>query len=194
MKKELITLTGSLGSGKSSTTKGVAEILGYERFSAGDFQRAAAASLGLTYDEYQKVAEKDPSWDRKADDALIAAGGIEHRVIDARLGYHFIPDSFKVFLYLEPKIAAERILKDAAVNPARSKETVDGIQSVDTIVAGIEERLASEIRRYQKHYGINDVYDRKYFDLYIDTSQHPLEEVIAMVVEGYQKWLRTEAK
>jgi cytidylate kinase len=190
MKKEIITLTGSLGSGKSSTARGVAEALGYERFSAGDFQRSAAASLGLTYDEYQKIAEQDPSWDRKADDALIAAGEIPHRVIEARLGYHFIPDSFKVFFYLDPKIAAERILKDAAVNPARGKETVDGVRDVDTIVAGIEERLASEIRRYQKHYGIPDVYDRKYFDLYIDTSEHPLDEVIQIVVTEYKKWLQ----
>jgi cytidylate kinase len=190
MKKEVITLTGSLGSGKSSTSTGVAKALGYERFSAGDFQRAAAASLGLTYDEYQKVAEKDPSWDRKADDALIAAGEVPHRIIEARLGYHFIPDSFRVFLYLDPKIAAERILKDALVNPARNKETVDGAHDVDTIHAGIEERLASEIRRYQKHYGIPDVYDRKYFDLYIDTSKHPLDEVIQMVITSYEGWLK----
>jgi CMP/dCMP kinase len=189
MKREIITLTGSLGSGKSSAARGVAEALHYEHFSAGDFQRAAAASLGLTYDEYQKIAEQDPSWDRKADDALIAAGQVSHRLIEARLGYHFIPDSFKVFFYLNPKIAAERILKDAAVNPARSKETTGGVQSVDTIVDGIKERLASEIRRYQKHYGIPDVYDRKYFDLYIDTSQYPLDEVIQMVVAEYKKWL-----
>ncbi len=189
MKKEIITLTGSLGSGKSTTGTGVAKALDYERFSAGDFQRAAADSLGLTFDKYQEVAAQDPSWDRRADDALIAAGEVPHRVIDARLGYHFIPDSFKVFLHLDPHIAAERILRDAAVNPNRAKETVEGAQDVETITRGINERLASEKLRYQKFYGITDLYGRKYFDLYIDTSLYPLDEVIQMVVSEYKKWL-----
>ena len=188
MKKEVITITGSLGSGKSSTAAGVAKALGYGRFSAGDFQRAAAASLGLTVDKYQKLAEEDPSWDRKADDTLIAAGETPHRVIDARLGYHFIPDSFKVFLHLDSDIAAERIFQDAKVNQARHKE-ISGDMTAETIEKGIRERLASEIRRYQKHYHISDVYDLKYFDLCVDTSKHPLDEVIDIVVNGYKNWL-----
>lgn len=191
MKPKVITIAGSLGSGKSSTASGVAGALGYDRFSAGDFQRATASTLGLTYDEYQKVAEQDPKYDRMADDALIAAGKIDNRVIDARLGYHFIPDSYKVFLFLEPAIAATRIAKDAEVNPARLKESVDGITSIESVVASIEERLASEKRRYHEHYGIKDLYDPKYFDLYIDTSKHPLHEVVGMVLNGYRTWLES---
>ena len=191
MRTKIITIAGSLGSGKSSTSNGVAKELGYKRFSAGDFQRATSASLGLTYDEYQKVAEQDPKYDLMADTALKEAGNNEESVIDARLGYYFIPQSFKVFLYLEPEIAATRIMKDAEVNPARQKESVEGVQSIESIVKSINERLESEKVRYQKHYGIQDLYDPKYFDIYIDTSKHPLVEVIQMVTEAYKKWVET---
>jgi cytidylate kinase len=191
MKRKIITLAGSLGSGKTSTANGVAKELGYERFSAGAFQRAAAESLGLPYEEYQKVAEQDRSYDRRADDAQIAAGKIDNRVIDSRLGYYFIPDSFKVFLYLDPKIAAERILKDAAVNPERHKELAGGANDAESIERGIRERLESEKKRYSEFYGIPDLYDSKYFDCYIDTSKYPLDKVIRMVVAQYQAWLAT---
>ena len=189
MKKEIITLAGALGSGKTSTSNGVAKTLGYRRFSAGDFQRSTAASLGLTYDEYQKVALKDPRYDRMADDALIAAGQEDKSVIDARLGYHFIPHSFKVFLKLDPEIAAQRILKDAENNPARQKETIYGAYDTSSIVAGIQERLESEYDRYRQHYGINDLYAPEHFDLIVDTSLHPLEEVVRIVVGKYKEWL-----
>ena len=189
MKLKIITITGSLGSGKSSTSNGVAKELGYKRFSAGDFQRATAESLGLPYDEYQKLAETDPQYDRKADDALTEAGKNEESVIDARLGFHFIPKSYKVFLFLEPKIAAQRIVTDALTNPARQKEVSTGLESVDGITKSIEERLESEKLRYREYYGIQDHHDPKLFDLYIDTSKHPLVEVIKMVSEAYENWL-----
>lgn len=188
-KKQVITITGALGSGKSSTANGVAEALGYRRFSAGDFQRAAAASLNLPYDQYQKVAEKDPQYDKRADDALVKAGKNEKSVIDARLGYHFIPDSFKVFLALSPEIAAARILKDAATNPNRHKETMRGAKDVPTIVESIEERRESERHRYEKYYGIKDPFARENFDLVIDTSDTGLPEVVKKVVIAYTKWL-----
>lgn len=189
MKSKIITIAGSLGSGKTSTSNKLAQELGYKRFSAGDFQRATAASLGLTYDEYQKLAEQDPQYDLKADTALREAGDGTDSVIDARLGYHFIPQSYKVFLFLDPKIAAERILKDAEVNPARHKETLQGATDPDTIAKGIEARYESEKVRYRKHYGIEDYYDPSHFDIVVDTSQHPLDDVVQLIIDNYQLWL-----
>jgi len=191
MKPHIITLTGSLGSGKSSTANGVAKILGYQRFSAGDFQRAAAASMGITYEEYQKVAEKDPSCDRRADDALVDAGTKGDSVIDARLGYHFIPSSYKVMLRLDPSIAAARILKDAESNPNRHNEMAGGAHDVETIVTSIEKRRENDKQRYKQFYNIENPFDANNFDLVVDTSARPLEEVIQIVINGYQKWLES---
>jgi cytidylate kinase len=171
MKSKIITIAGLVGSGKTSTSNGVAKEFGYRRFSAGDFQRATAESLGLPYDEYQKLAEQDPQYDRKADTALENAGKDSEIVIDA------------------PEIAAQRILKDAEANPAREKENQQRITSPEEMVKSINDRYESERLRYNKYYNITDYHDPKDFDLYIDTSIHPLVKVIQMIVEGYKEWL-----
>jgi CMP/dCMP kinase len=189
MKRHIITLSGLLGSGKSSTGNRLGEVLGYQRFSAGHFQRTAAKSLGLAYDEYQKVAEQDPQYDQAADEALKAAGALENVVIDARLGYHFIPDSFKVFLTLPPEVAAGRILKDAETNPERHRETAIGMRDVESITRAVNERAESERIRYEKYYGLKDIFAPENFDLVVDTSKHPLEEVVQIIKTSYEQWL-----
>ncbi len=68
VKKQIITIAGSLGSGKSSTANRVAEILRYTRSSTGDFMRAIANERGISLEELSKQAETDPSIDQKLDD------------------------------------------------------------------------------------------------------------------------------
>ena len=188
-KKTIITFAGKLGSGKSSTANRVAELLGYTRASTGDFMRSIAEKRSVSLGELQKLAETDPSIDHELDDNNRAVGQKEQVVLDSRLGFHFIPDSFKVFLELDPTIAAERILKDAEQNPARHKEGASAFKSKEEIVASTEARLASERKRYKDLYGISDHTDHANFDLVIDTATMPLEEVAQKIVSEYQKWL-----
>ncbi len=189
MKKHIITLAGKLGSGKSSTANKVAEILGYNRVSTGDFMRTIADRHGITLAELQKLAETDPTTDTELDDLNKETGTKENIVLDSRLGFFFIPESFKVFLELDPKIAAERILVDAEKNPNRQKENVGGFQNAEEIEKSITERLASERKRYKDLYGIEDQTAPSNFDLVIDTSKFPLDTVAQKIVEGYKSWL-----
>jgi CMP/dCMP kinase len=189
MKRHVITLSGLLGSGKSSTGNRLAEALGYQRFSAGHFQRSAAESLGLPYDQYQKLAEQDQQYDKAADEALKTEGMQERVVIDSRLGYHFIPDSFKVFLTLPPEVAAERIMQDAETNPERHRETASGIRDLKSISTSVRERMESERVRYEKYYGLTNIFAPENYDLIVDTSKHPLEEVVLIIKEAYERWL-----
>ena len=55
MKKEIITIGGSLGSGKSSTTKGLEKILGYTRCSTGDFMRKIAEENNMPLEEFNDI-------------------------------------------------------------------------------------------------------------------------------------------
>jgi CMP/dCMP kinase len=189
MKRQVITLSGLLGSGKSSTGNRLAEVLGYQRFSAGHFQRAAAESLGLPYDEYQRLAEQDPQYDQAADEALKVAGMQERVVIDSRLGYHFVPDSFKVFLTLPPEVAAGRIMQDAETNPERHRETAAGIRDLESISKSVRERMESERVRYEKYYGLKNIFAPENYDLIVDTSKYPLEEVVGIIKGAYERWL-----
>src|ERR1035437_2410244 len=109
-KKHIITIAGKLGSGKSSTAKMVAEILNYKHYSTGDFMRSIADEKGIPLVKFNKIAENDPSIDKILDDRNKEIGNMENIVLDSRLGFYFIPESFKVFLELDPSIASERIL------------------------------------------------------------------------------------
>ena len=116
MKKEIITIAGTLGSGKSSTGKMVAEKLGFKHFSSGDFFRQVGLELGLSVNETNKEAETNPKIDELTDQKLRDMNNAEKIVIDSRTAYHWIPESFKVYLDLPPEIAKDRILNSIKEN------------------------------------------------------------------------------
>ncbi len=85
-KKHIITIAGSLGSGKSSTAKRVAEILGYKHFSTGDFFRSIASERGISTVELNKAAETDLTVDKEVDNRSIKIVETESNVVlDSRL-------------------------------------------------------------------------------------------------------------
>lgn len=188
-KKHIITIAGSLGSGKSSTAKKVAEMLGYQHFSTGDFFRAIAEKRGVSTVELNKIAETDLSVDKEADDRNIEIGKMENVVLDSRLAFHFIPDSFKIFLEVNPIVAAKRILEDKKNNLNRSKESQNAFDTVENILDSISERLVLEKNRYKELYNIDDTTSHEHFDIIINTEKMPLEEVSKKVVEEYNNWL-----
>jgi len=55
----------------------------------------------------------------------------------------------------------------------------------------LQHRLDVEARRYTKKYDANP-YEMKNYDLVVDTSDTPIEEVVAKVTEAYQSWLAKE--
>lgn len=188
-KKHIITIAGKLGSGKSTTAKMVANILNYEHRSTGDFFRSMAAQRGLSTVELNKLAETDMSIDRDADNKNLEIGSMKNVVLDSRLGFYFIPDSFKVFLELNPKIAAKRILEDKKNNLDRHNETSNLFDTEEQIMNSILERLSMEKNRYKEIYGIEDNMSHKNFDLVIDTENISPKEVSQKIVEEYNNWL-----
>jgi cytidylate kinase len=187
MKKKIITISGQAGSGKSSTADSVAKVLGFQRFSGGDFTRKIALEMGISLNELTKKQEKDKSMDERVDEEIKKAGEMENVVIDSRLAFHWIPESFKVFLDLSPEVAKERIARDLKNNILRQQS--ENSHNSEEIYAKIIERLKSEIKRYKEYYGIADYTDKNNFDLVIDTNKNNLEEVVDIVVSEYKKWM-----
>ena len=137
--------------------------------------------------ELTKMAKTDPSIDKEIDRRQQEfMHSHEHFVIDSRLGWYWAPDSFKVFLKLDPAIAAERVFKD-------NREGEFDTTPVDTlaIAESFRERFSIESRRYYEYYGISDYTHESHFDLVIDTNLYSPEEVISLVVGEYKKWLTT---
>jgi|SRR3989344_1355561 len=186
MKKEIITIAGTLGSGKSSTADIVAEKLGYRRFSSGDFMRKIAVEMNVSLNELSALAQTDKSIDIKIDDEVKNAGKQNKIVIDSRLAFHWLPESFKVYLDLPPKIAKERIFNNLQANALR-KHSEDGA-TPEEIYQKIISRRKSEEQRYRELYDINHA-DKSKFDLVIDTNKNNLTQVVDLILAEYKKWL-----
>jgi cytidylate kinase len=187
MKNKIITINGSLGSGKSSTADLLAKELDYQRFSSGDFMRNIARNKGISLNELSKLAENDKTIDTLVDNEVKKAELGNEMIIDSRLAFHWIPNSFKVYLELSPEIAKERILHNLKENKLR-QESEEAVNS-DEVYKKIIERLQSEKKRYWELYKIDHT-DKQNFDLVIDTKQNNLSKVVSMIIKEYKKWLK----
>jgi CMP/dCMP kinase len=184
MKKRIITLGGMPGSGKSSTAKNLAAELGYRHFSSGDFLRQVAEKHGWSIDELIRAAEKDPQFDHEVDELIRQASMEENLVIDSRLAFHWIPESYKVFLNLDPHVAAERTFAQIKTEGRVGQQA----ESVQAIFTNLLSRIEIDKNRYFHYYGL-DYLDESHYNLVVDTADHPLEEVAKIVLEKYRAWL-----
>lgn len=183
MKTSIITIAGSLGSGKSSTAKRVATELGYRHFSSGDLFRQVAKERGVSIEEINQKAELEHEIDLATDERLRSLANEEKLVIDSRLAFHWIPDSFKVFLSLSTETAAERIFNHIK-EEGRESQNGDSIQAVFEATLA---RRESEAKRYANLYNIN-VGDLSRFDLVVDTETNNLDEVVSIVLSEFKNW------
>lgn len=172
----IITISGRPGSGKSAVAARVAEALGLRHVSAGDFMREMAEERGMSILELSRSAEDRSDIDREIDARTVRLGAEnDDFVIDARLGWHFLPDSVKVFLEVRPEVAAERIYE---AKRGSERENTD----LDATRRAIESRTASEVKRYRDYYGI-DYGDHRQYDLVVQTSEMTIAEVVRQIVD-----------
>lgn len=171
----IITISGRPGSGKSVVAAKVADVLGIGHVSAGDFMREMAEERGISILELSRLAEQDDAIDAEIDGRTrrLAATG-EEFVIDARLGWHFVPESFKVFLDVRPEVAARRIY---GAQRGTERENID----LEKTRAAVESRTRSETSRYQEYYGL-DYTDPSHYDVVVDTSDLTVDQVVDQVL------------
>ncbi|MBI4151077.1 cytidylate kinase family protein [Candidatus Woesearchaeota archaeon] len=180
----IITISGHAGSGKSTVANLLAEKLGYKRYSVGDLRREMAQKRGLTLEAYNKLGEKDRKTDTEADAWAKRLGETQDDfIIDGRVAWHFIPHSFKIFLDVQPKVAAERAFKDHLAGKRTSERAV---LSLKDVLQGQQERQASDVKRYRKYYGIT-YDDKKHFDFYYDTSKSTPAKAVQEILKAIRK-------
>lgn len=174
-----ITLTGDLGSGKSTVSRILCEHTGFEYVSTGQVQRQLARELGLDTLEMNRLADTDPSIDKRIDGIFVALGqDPKGYVVDSRMAWFFLPDSFKVFLKTDVHVAVQRILDD----PERDSEHYF---SPEEAAQKILARKESENARFLAKYGA-DCSDLNNFDLVIDTAHRSQAVVADLIFKGWQ--------
>lgn len=189
-KKHIITLSGKPGSGKSSTADKVAELLGYTRHSSGDMVRKVLAKNKMTLEQYNNQAETNHNLDAQIDDELRNLREKNDIIVDSRLGFYWIPESFKVYLDLDLDVATARIFKDAVTNSSRSSVGTSST-SLPEVSRQVKERMLNEQNRFRQLYGV-DPYNKNHFDLIVDTSRNDPQSVAIAVFDSYKRWLDSE--
>ena len=172
----IITISGRPGSGKSVVAKALAKKLNMKRYCTGEFMRAMAKQRGVSLLALSEEAKHDNGKiDRAIDDFQIRLGETKNNfVIDGRLGFHFIPHSVKIFLEVNPNVAAKRIFR-------QQRRGVETIRTMKEAQKELKKRFGLERVRYKKYYGV-DYMDKKNYDVVIDTTKNTIDGVVKRIL------------
>lgn len=179
-----ITITGNLGSGKSTISQIIRDKYGFEIYSTGTIQRKLAKELGKTTLEMNELMCSDPKYDHMIDEATTrtAKENLSKRLIfDSRLAWNFVEASFKVFVTVSLELAAKRVYHDC--NRGLVEEYSSELDAKDKLKA----RAETENERFKEMYGL-EYFDFKNYNLIIDSSYNGPEEIADIIMEEAEKF------
>lgn len=151
-----ITLSGCVGSGKTSVGNLLASKLNYKFISIGNKTREVAAAKGFSIVQFQEYCLANPEIDKQIDLKFSnECNNSENLIIDYRLGFKFIKNAYHIFLKISEETATERI--KAANRSAETFETVN-------------QRNETFKNQFLNAYGI-DYTMQKNYDLVVNVEQ-----------------------
>jgi len=168
-----ITISGIVGSGKTTVSKMIGKKFGLEVYSVGKMMREMAIERGKNLQEFTEDAKADKEIDFELDRRQRALNSKEGFVMDSRLGFYFIPDSFKVFLKVDLDTAARRIFK---ANRGGEKYS-----DIGECLKFLKKRVDAEKIRYKQCYDIDFPCEDK-FDLVMDTTGKNPDEIVGEIL------------
>ncbi len=170
----IITISGLIGSGKTTVAKAIAKRYNLRHISAGEAFRELAKERGLDLLEFSKLAEKDKNIDIELDKKIVELAKAGNAVIDGRLSGWLIKDAdLRVFLKAPLEVRAERVCK------RENKE-------YDKALKEIIEREKSEAKRYKEIYGI-DIKNLEIYDIVLNTALWKAEDVVEIIATAIEK-------
>ena len=183
-----ITLTGNLGSGKSTISRIMSEKYGYEIYSTGKVIREFAAEKGISVLEMNQLMQKDNSYDHLIDDRTrqISLERKDDLFFDSRLAWHFAVNTFKVFLSVNIDEAARRVFNDDRGDTEKYKSQEDA-------KAQLIERAHTEDKRYKDIYGI-DYFKISNYNLILDSTFSKPELLAEVLISEKRRYEEAVAR
>jgi cytidylate kinase len=174
-----ITITGMLGSGKSTICKIISEQKGYEIYSTGKIQRQVASQKGVTTLELNKMMVEHPELDSIIDNETIRISDENKNrtiIFDSRMAWFFVKESYKIFLTVDPFVSAQRVTK-------ADRGDVEGYADVHEAKLKLIERAQAEHERFIRIYNA-DYWDYCNYDLILDATWHD-PDTLASIIMGH---------
>lgn len=170
-----ITIFGLAGTGKTTAGKMLAEKLGYEYISTGNIFRGYAKELGMTLNEFEELTNTTEEYDQRLDTETAVYGKKNNGfVFESRLAWHFIPDSFKIYLTCPLEERVSRVAHREG-------------KSFDKVFEETIHREDIVKQKYKKYYGIEDYTEDKNFDFVVDTGPNNAQKVVEIILEELKK-------
>lgn len=181
--KHIISLAGDLASGKGTVSKIIAERLNYGIYKNGEYFRKLAKEMNMDVTSFNIYVKDHPEIDRQIENsATLYAKEHDEFIIDARLGWYAVPESYKVYLKVDTKVAAERAFNDV------NRKATESFESIEEQEHDLIRRYNLENERYFELYGVHKE-DMSNYDLVVDTTMLTPEEVANKIIEDYKSWL-----
>lgn len=165
----VITIDGPSGAGKGTLGNFIAEKLGIEYYSAGDFFREIAREKGISVEDLSENAGKDV--DVKVDRKTLEKGLNESCVIESRLASRVLGDysDLKIYLTAELEERARRAMGD------QRGDVEEKTDSLKEKKQKVEKRDQDNRERYIDYYGV-DVENTEIYDLVVDNTDLGIEK------------------
>lgn len=181
-KKNIISISGDLASGKGTVSEILMKKLGHGIYKNGDYFRKLAKEHNMTLQEFGEYVSTHPEIDIEIEEsAKKYALNHDNFIIDARLGWYAVPESFKVYLKVDINEAAKRAFNDL------KRKDLENFISVEDHKKALEERYKKENERYFSLYNVRKE-DMSNYDLVIDTTEKTPLEVANIIIAEYEKW------
>lgn len=183
MKKHIISIAGELASGKGAVSTILMEKLNYGIYRNGEYFRKLAKEMNMDVTAFNEYVKKHPEIDTKIEkSATEYAKENDNFIIDARLGWYAVPESFKVYLTVDIEEAAKRAFND------EKRKSTESFNTLEEQKADLIKRYNLENERYFKLYNVHKE-DLNNYDLVLDTTNSTPEEIAEKIKAEYEKWL-----
>lgn len=183
-KLEIISLSGEPASGKGAVSNLLSEKLNYGIYRNGEYFRKLAKDKNMSVTEFNIYVESHPEIDKQIEQsASIYAENHTKFIIDARLGFYAVPNSFKVYLTVDIDEAAKRAFND------QNRKDTEIFKTEEEQKKDLLTRKNLETERYKNLYNV-DKTDLNNYNLVIDTTNKTPNEVVDLIINEYNNWLK----
>jgi len=184
-KKNIISLAGDLAAGKGTVSDILIKELQYGIYRNGEYVRKLAKEMNLNITSFNEYLAGHPEIDIQIEkSAAEYAKNHDNFIIDARLGWYVVPESFKVYLKVDINEAAKRAFED------EKRKNVESFSTVEEHKQDLIRRFNLENERYWNLYHVHKE-DMSNYDLVVDTTNITAQEVAEIIKAEYFKWLES---